>query len=170
MSYLLVDFCEDARLILEANDNPAGREQIRQKLELLLVDADFCAAHLGPENEPGMQQIYQDDASEFCVLAYNMTEPRESPPHDHGESWAVYGQVAGYTDMTIWTVADDGTVTPGRRFRLDPGEAGLFDVRAIHSINYGAGARFVRVTGVDMSGEARRVFDPESGAVREIAG
>ena len=167
MSYSLEDFCDDTRSILEAHDDHAGREQVRQKLEQLLRDPAFCAAYLGPDEKSGVRQIYQDPEREFCVLAYNMSAPRTSPPHDHGDSWAVYGQAAGHTDMTIWS-AEEGQVKPLRQFRLDPGHAGLFDVREIHSIDYGEGAKFVRVTGVDLGNETRRVFDPETGAVREI--
>ena len=167
MSYSLQDFCTDVRTVLGEADNAAARDQVRAKLELLLADADFLAEHVGPESEPGMQQIYQDAESGFCVLTYNMAASRQSPPHDHGNSWAVYGQAVGYTDMTLWDESD-GKVQEGRKFRLNAGDAGLFDVRAIHSIDYAAGAKFVRVTGVDMSGEPRRVFDPKAGAMRQI--
>jgi len=167
MSYSLQDFCTDARTILAANDDHDGRERVRQKLEALLGDEDFRAAHLDGEDASGVRQIYEDPEQHFCVLVYNMKAPRKSPPHDHGESWAVYGQVDGFTDMTIWS-AHDGGVEPVRSFRLEPGQAGLFDVREIHSIEYGEKAKFVRVTGVDLSQESRKVFDPETGAVREI--
>ena len=171
MSYSLDDFCSDAQAILSERDDHDGRDAIRQKLELLLRDEAFCSAHVGADTSPGVKQIYEDEALHFCVLAYNMTEPRTSPPHDHGESWAVYGQAAGYTDMTIWsaeTDGQDGNIKPVRTFRLEPGQAGLFDVREIHSIQYAADSKFIRVTGVDMSRETRRVFDPKTGAVREI--
>lgn len=174
MSYSLSDFCDDARAILLESDDHNGRERIRQKLELLLCDATFCAAYVGPDNDSGVSQIFEDPNLHFCVLAYNMAESRTSPPHDHGKSWAVYGQAAGYTDMTIWSVADssdgkgDGQIEPIRTFRLEPGHAGLFDVREIHSIQYPVNSKFVRVTGVDMSQETRRVFDLETGTVREI--
>ena len=166
MGYSLAAFCTDARAILARSDNREGRERIRQKLEALLVDADFRAAYLGDDKE-GMAQIHEDAALGFCVLAYNMTTPRVSPPHDHGESWAVYGQASGHTDMTIWSLAD-GRVEPVREFRLEAGQAGLFDVREIHSISYTEGAKFVRVTGVDMADVPRRVFDPDTGEMREV--
>ena len=170
MSYSLDNFCNDARLILAEGDEPDAREKVRQKLELLLRDAAFCAEYVGADDDSGMSQIYQDPNLHFCVLVYNMRKPRTSPPHDHGTSWAIYGQTAGYTDMTIWTASDDrdGKIEPVRIFRLEPGQAGLFDVREIHSIQYAAGSKFVRVTGVDMSQETRRVYDPDTGAVREI--
>jgi len=167
VSYSLDDFCADTRGILKARDNPGGRDEVRQKLETLLADVDFLAAYVGLDSEPGVEQIYQDPDLHFCVLAYNMTEPRTSPPHDHGESWAVYGQTEGHTDMTVWS-ADDAGMQPIRQFRLEKGQAGLFDVREIHSIDYTEGAKFVRVTGVDMSLETRRVYNPDTGEVREI--
>jgi len=167
MSYSLNHFCSDTRSILREHDDHDGREQIRQKLEQLLLDPDFRAEHLGDDAAPGVQQIHKDPQRHFCVLTYNMTAARTSPPHDHGESWAVYGQAAGHTDMAVWQ-ADVGKVQPVRTFRLDRGQAGLFDVREIHSIDYAEGAKFVRVTGVDLAKVSRRVFDPETGAVREI--
>ena len=172
MSYTLNDFCDDTRAILKESDDKNGRNAIRQKLESLLGDEAFCAEYVGPDNEAGMTQIYEDPDLHFCVLAYNMAGARTSPPHDHGSSWAVYGQAAGFTDMTIWAVPEsaggDGSIEPVRTFRLEPGQAGLFDTREIHSIQYPDDAKFVRVTGVDMSKETRRVFDPETGSIREI--
>ena len=167
MSYSLDDFCHDTRSILDEHDDRGGRERVKQKLERLLCDATFCAAYLGADNDSGVRQIFEDPGLHFCILAYNMVEPRTSPPHDHGESWAVYGQVAGHTDMTLWS-SEGGNVEPVRTFRLEPGQAGLFDVREIHSIQYNDGAKFVRVTGVDMNQETRRVFDVETGTVREV--
>ena len=167
MSYTLKDFCADTRSILSARDDRDGHDEVRQKLEQLLGDADFCAEYVGPDNEAGLSQIYEDPDLGFCVLAYNMAAPRTSPPHDHGNSWAVYGQASGYTDMTIWSAAE-GRIEPVRNFRLEAGQAGLFDVREIHSIQYNEGAKFVRVTGVDMNRENRRVWNPETGEMKEI--
>ncbi len=168
MSYSLDDFCADARAILTAQDDRAGREKVRGKFEALLGNAEFLAEYVGPDSDTGVSQIYEDPDLGFCILAYNMAAPRTSPPHDHGSSWAVYGQTAGHTDMTIWR-AEEGHIERLREFRLAAGEAGLFDVREIHSIEYTEGAKFVRVTGVDMSKETRRVWDAETGDVKEIS-
>ncbi|MFT6436987.1 MAG: putative metal-dependent enzyme (double-stranded beta helix superfamily) [Candidatus Azotimanducaceae bacterium] len=169
MTYSLDNFCEDTRTILSEGDDSDGRAKVKQKLEQLLTDQAFCAEYAGAENKTGMSQIFEDPKLHFCVLAYNMEKPRTSPPHDHGRSWAIYGQVAGYTDMTIWE-SEDGAdnLVQARSFRLEPGQAGLFDTREVHSIDYPAGSKFIRVTGVDMSKEARRVFDPVSGAVKVV--
>ena len=170
MSYSLEDFCSDTRGILKEQDDHEGRERVRQHFERLLRDEAFCAQYLGEGSTHGVRQIHEDPEQGFCVLVYHMPKPRVSPPHDHGGSWAIYGQVSGYTDMTVWAEAEPGSgrVEPVRRFRLGAGEAGLFDTREIHSIDHPADAKFVRVTGVDMAREPRRVFDPEAGTVKEV--
>lgn len=169
MSYSLQEFCHDARSILKQRDDHHGRDQVRQGLEALLRDRAFCAEHFGPGQAPGVRQIHQDPDLGFCVLVYNMTAARSSPPHDHGDSWAVYGQAAGHTDMTVWSV-EDGAARPVRSFRLEAGQAALFDVGDIHAIEFGQDAKFARVTGRDLSAAPRRVFDPETGAVRHSDG
>ncbi len=76
-------------------------------------------------------------------------------PHDHGDSWAIYGQAVKHTDMTEWKRTDDGsvagkaTIEKTNTYRMDRGQAGIFQDRAIHSIAYPAGARFIRVTGTN---------------------
>ena len=167
MAYSLQDFCFDVRQILGYRDDSAGRDQVRARLEILLADPDFRAKHIGSKASIGMTEIHKDEQMGFCVLAYNMDASRQSPPHDHGRSWAVYGQAEGHTDVTLWKEGS-GKIRADRTFRLNAGEAGLFDVQEIHSIEYVAGAKFVRVTGIDMSTEPRRVFDPKTGSVKEI--
>ena len=173
MSDSLASFCADIREILADADHAEGRERVRQRLEALLNDKAFCAQYVGVHSPSGVEEIYQDDALGFCVLAYNMAEPRQSPPHDHGDSWAVYGQASGYTDMTLWSIVrtdepDRVDIQPTGEFRLNPGQAGLFDVGEIHSIQYQQGAKFVRVTGTDMKRVERRVYDHEADTVKVI--
>ena len=160
MSNSLQEFCHDVRVILRDRDDHEGREQVRRRLEVALRDPAFCAEHLGADQPPGAHQLHADAELGFCVLTYNMTAPRSAPPHDHGSSWAVYGQAVGHTDMTVWTTVD-GVARPVRSFRLEPGQAGLFDVGDIHSIQFSEGARFVRVTGADLSGQPQRTFETE---------
>lgn len=175
MGYSLDDFCADARAALAADKDSAGREQVRQHLEKLLADADFIAAHLGADREEGMRTVHQDEEQDFVVLTYKMGGPRTSPPHDHGNSWAVYGQVSEYTDMKVYDRTDGGagagsaSVAENGGRRLNPGEAGLYDVGVIHSIDYPAGARFVRVTGKDLDYVPRLRYDTEKGEAIEIS-
>jgi hypothetical protein len=169
MAYTLDAFCRDCAASLRADPGPGGKERVRKDLERLLTDKAFLAEYCGPEAEQGVHVLYRDPDLGFCVLAHINREPRSSPPHDHGSSWAIYGQATAHTDMTEYRRLDGGS-GPGssrlevaRLYRLDPGQAGLFDVGAIHSIAYGEGARFVRVTGADLEQVPRLKFDLEQG-------
>ena len=168
-------FCQSCKEILHARPGPAGRAEVVAALERAVTDPDFLEACFGA-GEAGRRTLYEDPELGFCVLAYDMAEPRVSPPHDHGPSWAVYAQAEAHTDMTEYARADGGT-GPGparlrelRRYRLEPGQAGLFDTGAIHRIDYPAGARFVRITGTDMESVPRLKYDLEAGEAIEMAG
>ena len=77
----------------------------------------------------------------------------------------------GHTDMTEWNRLDDGTedgkarIETAKSYRLERGQAGIFDDHAIHSISYPAGARFVRITGVNLDTIKRGRYDPEAETV-----
>ena len=174
MSYSLEQFCEDCREALTSNPGHEGRDSVRNKLENLLVDDEFRMTYLGNDQEPGVKTLYEDPDMEFCVLAYLASSDRASPPHDHGNSWAVYGQAEKHTDMKIYNRLDGG-VGAGEanlkmtgQFRLNPGMAGLFDVGDIHAIDHPKGARFVRVTGTDLNHVKRLRYDESSGKAEII--
>ena len=118
--------------------------------------------------------LHEDAELGFQVLAHINEKPRISPPHNHGESWAIYGQATGYTDMTEFRRVDDGSdpaqaearddpestaSTPGGR-RLPehhdpldrlPGEI------ALHPI-----------TGTNLDRIYRDAFDPATGAIKRM--
>ena len=50
-----------------------------------------------------------------------------------------------------------------KSYRLEPGHAGVYDVGAIHAIDYPEGSRFVRVTGRDLDYVQRLKFDTAAG-------
>lgn len=163
MTYNLDEFCDDCRSAIIADDDDGSREAIRQNLEKLLANEEFVTATCSPSAERGIHTLFEDPELGFVVLAHIYDKAVESPPHDHGPSWAVYGQAVEHTDMTIWTESgnggDDPIVEPAETYRLDPGMAGTFNPRQIHSIKFPAGARFVRVTGTDLNTVEQRRFD-----------
>jgi hypothetical protein len=173
MDYSLETFCEDCRRALRDDPGQGGRERVRQLVERLIADRDFVAAHVGPQSPIGKRTLFEDPDLGFVVLAYNQDKPHRSPPHDHGPSWAVYGQVEAHTDMTEYRRSDPGAgaghaeLVPLKRYRLGPGQAGLYDGAEIHAIDYPAGARYVRVTGTDLDRVQRIRYD-EGGKRAEI--
>lgn len=165
MAYSLDDFVGDCRRILSAEPGLAGRERVRALSEKLVKDEAFVAAHLGPQVPKGKRTLYEDPELGFVVLGYVMDEPRKSSPHDHGRSWAIYAQVSAHTDMTEYRRLGGGEgagaaeLAVDRAYRLNPGQAGLYDGAQIHAIDYPAGARFVRVTGCDLDHAPRIRYD-----------
>lgn len=171
MGYTVEQFAADSRAILKADPGPAGRQQVIAKLKALLMEDDFVAAHCGPDARVGSNLIYEDPELGFQVLAHVMNKEYKGGPHDHGASWAIYGQAVKHTDMTEWRRTDDGSeagkadLVIDREYRMERGDAGIFENGAIHSIAYPEGSRFIRVTGCDLSTIARGRYDADKGTM-----
>jgi hypothetical protein len=100
MAYDLDQFIADCRTSLTNDPGPAGREQIRLNLERLLSNPDFIRKYCGDDQSRALKVLYEDPKLGFQVLAHINEKARVSPPHDHGASWAIYGQATKYTDMS----------------------------------------------------------------------
>jgi hypothetical protein len=174
MAYDLDQFVADCRSTLSRDPGPAGRELVRQNLERLLANKDFIKKYCGDNVECGLKVLYEDPKLGFQILSHINDKARVSPPHDHGASWAIYGQATKYTDMTEWEREDDGKdpkhakLKPIKKYRLTPGKTGIYQDGAIHSIDFPDHARFIRVTGTDLDKIDRIKIDLETGAVGKM--
>ncbi len=174
MSYTLQDFCAEIHKILVVENNEDGREKVRQRLEKLLTNETFVEQFCGSDKPVGVHKLNEDPTTGAVVLSHVVGAGTMSPPHDHGESWAIYGQAKEHTVMREWDCADhnygDGNITlkQTREYRLDPGQVGLFNPGVIHSIEYPDAARFVRVTGVDLDRIDRKAYNLKHKTVRTI--
>ena len=168
-TYTLDTFVKDAKAALGTQAGPAGREKVRVLLEKLLTNKEFVDEAVGPGAPSGTRKLYEDKELGFVVLAHCNAKPHKSPPHDHGSSWAVYGQAVKHTDMSEFRRVDGGAgageakLEQVKAYRLEPGHAGVYDVGAIHAIDYPEGSRFVRVTGRDLEHVQRLKFDTAAG-------
>ena len=174
MPYDLDQFVSDCCSILKRDPGPSGREAVRTRLERLLSNAEFVEEYCGAQAPRGLRVLYEDPELGFQILAHINDKARVSPPHDHGESWAIYGQATGYTDMIEWEREDDGrnpefaSLKPAKTYRLTPGRAGIYQNGAIHSIDYPDRARFVRVTGTNLDKIDRIRIDLDTGKVEQM--
>lgn len=172
MAYTLEAFCENTTKTLSEKPNAKGRDAVRKDLEQLLKDQDFVAKYCGPDAEPGIRTVYRCPKTGYNVLVHVYEKGKKGPPHDHGDSWAIYGQAVGQTVMTIWKRLDDGgdkgkaNLAQDEVFRLDPGMAGKFEPKDIHSIDISDGSKFVRVTGTDLNTIETLVFNASEGTVQ----
>ena len=149
-------------------------EDVRQRLAKLLSNSTFVEQTCGSGAEGGLHRLHVDDKLGFEVLAHVNEKARKSPPHDHGDSWAIYGQAVGYTDMTEYRRVDDGRdpeqakLEQTRRYRLSPGEVGVFAGTAIHAIDYPDKSRFIRVTGTNLDSIERVAYDERTGRIKRM--
>lgn len=173
MSYDLDRFITDCRAILVKDPGPHGRELVRQHLEQLLSEPQFLARYC-TDAKPGLTVLCEDPKLGFQVLAHVNAKARVSPPHDHGASWAIYGQATEYTDMTEWERVDDGSdptksqLKPKKKYRLTPRHAGIYQDGTIHSIDYPDNSIFIRVTGTNLDRIPRKMFNLETGKVTQM--
>ena len=174
MAYDLDQFVSDCRATLKRDSGPKGREDVRVALERLLANKEFIEKYCVDQVPRGLKVLYEDPDLGFQVLAHINDKARVSPPHDHGASWAIYGQATKYTDMTEWERLDSGAdaahaeLKPAKKYRLLPGHAGIYQDGKIHSIDYPDDARFVRVTGTNLDKINRIRIDLKTGEVHQM--
>jgi hypothetical protein len=155
MSYTLEQLADECHAILKRDPGSAGRTRICALIEKALKDEAFVARHLGP-GTPERQVIYQDPELGFCILAHAYEGVKESKPHDHGPSWAIYGQATGETIMSDWALVERATDTQAskvrhlRSYTLKPGMARLYNEGDLHSPRREGPTRLIRVEGMNM--------------------
>ena len=88
-----------------ANPGPTGRQPVCTMLQEVLKDEAFVTTHLG-DDVSERKILYEAPELSFCILAHVHHDARTSPPHDHGPSWAIYGQARGETEMTDWELVE----------------------------------------------------------------
>ena len=160
----LEQFAAECRTILQSEPGPSGRRKICMRLEGLLREAEFVSSTLKTET-PERQVLYEDPELGFCILAHQYKGAKNSPPHDHGPSWAIYGQAKGETYMTDYErVAEPGEGKPGkakalRTYKLAPGVAHVYNERDLHSPLRKGPTQLIRIEGMNMDRVKRAKFE-----------
>jgi len=161
MSYTLEQFSAACRRILTDDRGPEGRQKVCALVQDVLKDDVFIATHLGDDG-PERKILYEDPELGFCILAHVYQGARESQPHDHGPSWAIYGQARGETVMSDWALVEPpagsapGKVRHVRSYTLKPGMAHVYNEGDLHSPRREGPTRLLRLEGTNMD-KVRRV-------------
>ena len=160
----LQQFAAECHTILQAEPGPSGRRKICMRLEELLRDAQFVAATV-TESTPERKVLYEDPALGFCILAHQYKGAKDSPPHDHGPSWAIYGQAKGETEMTDYAMVEParpdrpGKARALRTYKLTPGTAYLYNEGELHSPRRKGPTGLIRLEGMNMDRIKRLRFE-----------
>jgi hypothetical protein len=152
MGFTLESFAADCHRLLKADPSPAGREKVRALVQEVLKDDEFVTKYIN-DNTPDRQVIYEDSELGFCICAHVNREAREANPHDHGSSWAIYGQVFGETEMSDWEILEPavegkpGKVRRARVYALKPGMAHIYNEGDVHSPKRLSTTGLIRIEG-----------------------
>lgn len=155
MPQTLESFAKACHDLLKAEPGPAGRQKVCALLRTVLLDEAFVARHLD-DSVPERKIIYQDPELGFCILAHRYEGAKTSNPHDHGPTWAIYGQAVGETEMSDFERLEPATTeTPGkvrrvRTYPLKPGDAHVYNEGDLHAPRREGATRLIRIEGVNM--------------------
>ena len=164
MTTTLEQFAAECRTILQSEPGPSGRRKICMRLENLLQDRHFVSSNV-TEATPERKILYEDPELGFCILAHQYKGAKDSPPHDHGPSWAIYGQAGGETEMTDYALVEPaskdkpGKARPLRTYKLTPGSAYLYNEGDLHSPSRKGPTTLIRLEGMNMDRIKRLRFE-----------
>jgi predicted metal-dependent enzyme (double-stranded beta helix superfamily) len=164
MGHTLAGFAAACHRILTEEPGRAGRERVCALLKDVLADDAFVTEHL-EDDGPERKILYEDPQLGFCILAHVYHGPKESQPHDHGPSWAIYGQARGETVMSDWAVVEPAAgegparVKRVRHYTLTPGAAHVYHEGDVHSPRREGPTRLIRIEGTNMERVQRRPYE-----------
>lgn len=164
MGYSLDQVAKEFHRLLEESPGPEGRRKVCAMLQDVLKDEAFIRTHLSDDG-PERKILYEDPTLGFCILAHNYRGAKESQPHDHGPTWAIYGQARGTTVMSDWTVVQPATEsTPGkvrlvRSYPLEPGVAHVYNEGDLHSPRRDGPTWLIRIEGKNMDRVKRLAYE-----------
>ena len=174
MSVTLEQFAAECRRLLKEHPGTEGRERVCALVQDVLRDKAFVDEHIRADG-PERKVLYEDPDLGFAILAHAYHGAKNSKPHDHGPTWAIYGQAAGETVMTDWECLARPTPTaPGkaRRVRdyvLRPGMAYLYEPGVLHSPRRDGATRLLRIEGLNVEKVGRLPYEAVEDAVSPAA-
>lgn len=153
MAYTMEDLIADCRRELAGGETPESPEAVRGFVREALADKTFVAEHFAGRSGPDREVVYEDPDLGFCICLHVYAGARSGQPHDHGPTWAVYGQAEGETEMTDWrVVAPAGEGQPAkvekvRSYTLRPGDAHAYPIGAVHAPIRHDATKLLRIEG-----------------------
>jgi predicted metal-dependent enzyme (double-stranded beta helix superfamily) len=164
MSWTLEQFAAACQHALTDDPGPAGRKKVCEIVQEVLKDEAFVAKHVG-DDVPERKILYEDPKLGFCILAHVYAGRKESNPHDHGPSWAIYGQARGETVMSDWALVEKAAPDkPGKvrlvtSYTLKPGMAHVYHEGDLHSPRREGATRLIRIEGTNMDKVRRLAYE-----------
>ena len=164
MATTLEQFAAKCRDALKAQPGPTGRQHVCALVQEVLKAPAFIAAYI-PDGTPERKVLYEDPDLGFTILAHGYQGAKNSKPHDHGPSWAIYGQAEGETIMTDWALVErpsegkPGKARHVRDYTMTPGMAYLYEPGVLHSPRREGSTRLLRIEGINLDRVKRLPYE-----------
>jgi len=168
MPITLASLARDCRHVLLSDNSPAGRARVAALVAEALRDPAFLRSQFAG-TVPERKILYEDPDLGFCILAHEYHGARAGGPHDHGPSWAIYGQAEGETFMSDYVLAEPPVpgrprkVRKARSYSLQPGDVHVYNEGEMHAPSRTGPGRLVRVEGTNMEKVARQQYEVVEG-------
>jgi len=153
MGYTLEAFAADCKAALKNNTGDAALEAAAECLRKALRDQDLVEKYV-PETMPEEKKIiFEDPDLGFVIRAHNYKGAKGGSPHDHGPTWAIYGQASGETTMTEWKIVrpangdDPALVEKEKTYTMKTGDAQVYPVGTVHAPFREDSTRLIRIEG-----------------------
>ena len=154
MTYTLDALIEDCRMTLKEGESEKTLISVCDHVKRALADPTFLEQTiLNRPKDPERQVLYEDSDLGFCICAHVYEGEKSGDPHDHGPTWAIYGQAEGETEMTDWRIlrpaTDDSPAKAElvRRYNMVPGDAHIYPTGAVHAPLRRGPTRLLRIEG-----------------------
>jgi len=158
--YTLDSLAREFARVLGTDAGPAGRTGVAQLLSSALAKPAFVRELFA--RPAGERRIaYEDPSLGFCILVHEYDHVREGKPHDHGPSWAIYGQAEGESVMNEYERVDGspGKVRKVRSHTMRPGDARVYNEGDVHAVTHTGPSRLIRVEGQDLAKVRRGTYE-----------
>lgn len=140
-------------------------------------DDGFVERHLGTRSagQDVREVLYEDKDMGFCICGHVYADAAHGGAHDHGPSWAIYGQADGETEMSDWQVQETRTepaagkssdsgpvklVSKVDTYTLKRGDVHVYDIGDIHSPSRAQPVKLLRIEGENLDNIERSRIRP----------
>lgn len=158
MSYTLSELALDIKNVIQTIGILEGSGRICSFVKKALMDKNFISDNLPnrTSDQKPREVLYEDKDTGFCICGHVYHTEAIGFPHDHGSSWAVYGQADGETEMTEWEIIKDNSdddviyVKPNKKYIMKQGDVHFYAEGDVHSPLRKEPVRLLRIEGANL--------------------
>ena len=158
MNYTLLELAKDIKNILKNSEIKDVSNDVCLLVSRAVKDDIFVTDNLTERspNENPREVLYEDEELGFCICGHVYQAEANGMPHDHGSSWAIYGQAEGETEMTDWEIVNNQSddeikyVKPKKTYTLKRGDVHYYAKGEVHSPVRKSAVKILRIEGVNL--------------------